>query len=528
MAEHLALRGSQITEPNTLEEALTSDNASEWREALDSEYKSLMENHTWDLVDLPPGREAIPCKWVFKVKYKENGDVDRFKARLVAKGYVQKHGIDYEETFSPVVRFSSIRVLLSFALQNDMIIHQMDVVTAFLHGELKEEIYMVQPNGFTKKGKDKLVCKLQKSLYGLKQAPRCWNKAFQEYMITLGFSQSTADPCVYIQVNDQCILTIVAVYVDDLILMCNSQDRMQELKQNLASRFKMKDMGPLHFLLGVTVVQGKDCIAIHQKQYILKLLKRFGMEDAYPVSTPADVNTKLVKSDGVSKEVDSSEYQSLVGSLLYAAIATRPDIAHAVGAVSKFCSNPSKVHLNAAKRILRYLKGTLESTLMYSKSECASPTGYADANWAGDLDTRRSTSGNLFRMSGGAVSWASKTQSSVALSSSEAEYMALSMATQEATWIQKLLSDLKIDPQPIRIMEDNQGAIAIARNPVSHSRTKHIDIRYHYVREALERGIIDIEYCPTEFMAADLLTKPLPKSRFETLRCMLGMNNLSN
>ena len=303
---------------------------------------------------------------------------------------------------------------------------------------------------------------------------------------------------------------------------------MRQLKQHLADQFKMKDMGPLHYLLGITVVQGEDHIAVHQKQYILRLLKRFNMEDAKPVSTPADISVKLTKDDGVSKDVDAAEYQSLVGSLLYVAIATRPDISQAVGAVSKFCSSPTQAHLTAAKRILRYLKCTVDTALTYSRSPSVSLVGYSDADWAGDLDTRRSTSGTLFLMSDGAVSWTSKAQPVVALSSTEAEYIALSMATQEAAWMQKMLNDLQACVSPLKIMEDNQGAIAIAKNPIAHARTKHIDIRFHYVREAIEEGIIEIEYCPTDVMIADLLTKPLSKEHFERLRQMMGLINLTN
>ena len=471
--DHLVCRAGQVLEPYTIEEALSSDDADKWQAAADSEYSSLLENHTWDIVELPYNRETIPCKWVFKVKYKQDESLQRYKARLVAKGYAQKHKIDYDETFSPVVCFSLIRVLLVFALQHNMHIHQMDVVTAFLHGDLEEEIYMTQPSGYSVKGKENLICRLKKSLYGLKQSPRCWAKAFQQYVETVGFSQSAADPFVFVRAID--LSTIIAVYVDDLILITSGLDLMVHLKNCLAAQFKMKDMGPPHYLLGITV----DCISIHQKQYILRLVKRLRMEDAKPVSTPADISVKLTKDDGVSKEVDSTEYQSLVGSLLYAAIATRPDFSQAVGAASKFCS--SSIHVTAAKRILRYLKSTANTVLTYCKSSGVSLVGYSDADWAGDLATRRSTSGTLFLMSEGAISWTSKIQSVVALSSSEAEYIALSMATQEATWMQKLLNDLHARVRPVKIMEDNQGAIAIAKNPVTHARTKHIDIRFHYV-----------------------------------------------
>ena len=484
-----------------------------------------MENNTWDLVELPEGREAIGSKWVFKVKHDSCGKVDRFKGRLVAKGYSQQYGIDFEETFAPVVRFSAIRTLLAFAVNNNMIVHQMDVVTAFLNGELQEEIYMQQPPGYEVPGKENLVCKLKKSLYGLKQSPRCWNKSFQEFMRELGLKQSSADPCVFIQDETES-MTIVAVYVDDLIVMSTSPEKLDATKKALSERFKMKDMGPLHYCLGVSVVQNAGGIWLHQKQYILSMLLRFGLVDAKPASTPADPNVRLVKDDGVSKQLeDKALYQSMVGSLLYAAMATRPDITQAVGAVSKFCAQPTEAHLTAVKRVLRYLSGTKELALRYRKSE-EPPIGYSDADWAGDHDDRHSTSGNLFMFGGGAICWSSKKQAVVALSTSEAEYISLSAAAQETAWLQKLLLDLRMSSHPITMMEDNQGAIALAKNPIAHSRSKHIDIRFHFIREAQENGLIQIKYCPTEDMLADLLTKPLPRNTFERLRQFLGMELL--
>ena len=525
---HVAYHLSEIDEPSTIQEAKSSDHAAEWKVATDAEYNSLIENKTWMLVELPAGRRAIGCKWVFKLKYDVDGRVERFKARLVPKGYAQKYGIDYDEIFSPAVRFSSIRPLLAFAVQHDFLIHQMDVETAFLNGKLDEEIYMQQPEGYVKPGEENLVCKLEKSLYGLKQSSRCWNKAFRESVETLGFTQASADPCVFIRKKDT--LTIIAVHVDDLMILAQNILEMQRLKDSLKLQFKMKDMGELHYYVGASIVQDKEGkqVYLHQgQQYIEKMLKKFGQTEAKSVSTPADCNVKLQKEDSVSRPVDTISYQSIVGSLLYAAITTRPDIAQAVGVVSKFCANPTQSHLTAAKRILRYLKGTVNLGLSYKRCADGNLIGYSDADWAGDVDERHSTSGNVFLLAKGAVSWLSKKQATVALSTAEAEYVALSAATQEAIWLRRLLADVG-EPleDPIVINEDNQGAIAIAKNPVGHARTKHIDMRYHFVREGVQNGAIILKYVASGDMIADILTKPLPKHPFEKFVIELGMKTV--
>ena len=352
-------------EPKSIEEALKNKI---WKEAADCEYQSLMDNETWELVNLPSGQKPVGCKWIFKTKCTSEGKVERHKARLVAKGYTQKPGEDYDETFSPVVRYSSIRALLAFAVQNNMMIHQMDVVTAFLNGSLSEEIYMEQPPGYIKEGEENLVCKLKRSLYGLKQSSRCWNIVFKQYMESINFKQSTADPCIFVS-SERANLAIVAVYVDDLIIITETPETMKKIKDNLAMRFKMKDLGKLHYCLGISIEYDKDKghLWMHQRQYIQPLLERYGLSQAKPSVTPADINVKLVKNDGVSKSVDRVSYQSMVGNLLYASIATRPDIAQAVGAVSKFNSCPTEAHLTAVKRIFCYLKGTINLGIKYER-----------------------------------------------------------------------------------------------------------------------------------------------------------------
>ena len=494
-AQHVAFRVSEIDEPTTIEEALSGDYSQQWKMAADAEYKSLMENKTWELVKLPEGRRAIGCKWVFRVKYDSNGQVERFKGRLVAQGYSQKYGIDYDETFSPVARFSSIRTLLAFAVEMGMQIHQMDVVTAFLNGDLKEKIYMQQPSGYIQPDKNGLVCKLKKSLYGLKQSPRCWNEKLCEHLKSLGFKESA---CIFVRQKKE--LQIIVVYVDDLILLSKSSEQMQQLKEDLSHRFKMKDLGKLYYCLGISVTldESSQTIRLNQSRYLVKILEKYGLTEANSVSAPADPNVKLLKDDGCSKKVDSLRYQSMVGSLLHAARATRPDIAQAVGVVSRFNAEPTEAHLTAVKRIFRYLKGTVNLSLQY-QARGGALIGYADSDWASDLDNRHSTTGNVFLMSGGAVSWISQKQATVALSTAEAEYVELGSATQETIWLRRLMTDLRISQvKPTVIREDNQGAIAVTKNPVGHKRTKHIDIKHHFVREAVDAGTITLEYCETK------------------------------
>ena len=386
------------------------------------------------MVELPKDRKAVGSKWVFKLKTDADGSVERHKARLVAQGFSQKHGLDYDERFSPVIRFESLRTVIALAVQNGLKLHQMDVTTAFLNGELEEEVYMRQPDGFVTEGQEHLVCKLKRSIYGLKQSPRFWNSALDCQLKAMGFAQTTSDPCLYVSTEGE--MFVVAVYVEDIVLAGKSDRKMSEVKNALASRFDVKDMGELHYFLGVKIIQdGK--VWIGQPAYAESILQKFSMENAKPVSTPVDTGTKLVKATEESDSVDQALYQSAVGSLLYLLIGTKPDITYAVSNVANFCANPSKQHWTAVKRILRYLKGTTGLGLLslYSKDGSKDCVSYSDADWAGDIDDQKLTSGYLFQICVAAVSWRSKKQKCVALSTAEAEYMALASAAQEAVWI---------------------------------------------------------------------------------------------
>jgi hypothetical protein len=408
-----------------------------------------------------------------------------------------------------------------------MNVQQMDVVTAFLNGELEEEIFMKQPPGFEVKGDENLVCRLKKSLYGLKQSPRQWNKMLDGFLKKKGFTKSEVDPCIYLKGDKKVIM--IALYVDDLIIASDSGALMEETKQDLNGRFKMKDLGRLHFCLGIEIVWKDDGTCVfNQSKYIRNVLERFGMKDCKPVSTPTNLGQKLTKAMSPSTEKAKLEmaevpYRSAVGSLIYLVTGTRPDIAVAVGEVSKFLDNPGREHWMAVKRILRYLKQT-EKIGIWCNPKSTELEGYSDADWAGDLDNRRSTTGYLFKIGGVPICWKSKRQPTVALSTAEAEYMALSLAVQTVIWIRKLLKNFGVSiEKPTTLYEDNQGCIAMAKNPVNHERTKHIDIRYHFVREKVEEGIVQVEYLETEEMLADILTKGLARDRHQKLCKKIGL-----
>ena len=513
-------------EPTSFEEATNSPEKAKWNEAMGKEMKSLSENKVWELTTLPAGKKAIGCKWVYKVKTNSDGSIERYKARLVARGFDQKFGSDYDETFCPVVRLESLRTLIALSTQRGLELHHVDVHTAFLNGVLQEEVYMKQPIGYEKEGEERLVCRLRKSIYGLKQSSRCWNAALDSHLRKTGFSQSNSDPCIYASGGDDPFY--IGVYVDDLILAGKDKAKMKRVKEELSSEFDIKDLGKLSYFLRMSIVQNQEekKIWMGQPTYTEKLISRMGMSNCKPVSTPADPSNHLMKATEDEEAVDQPLYQSLIGSLMYLATCTRPDIAYSVGVLARFSSKPNQSHWTAAKRVLRYLKGTSNLGIVFRGDNSDVPLAFSDADWAGDIGDRKSTSGYMFCIAGGPVSWRSKKQSTVALSTAEAEYVALSSAAQECVWMRRLNSELgNSRGEPTTVMEDNQSCIVMAKNPQHHGRSKHIDIKYHFVRELVENETIKLKYCPTKEKIADILTKGLNREQFCYLRKKAGIES---
>ncbi|UYV71448.1 hypothetical protein LAZ67_8003257 [Cordylochernes scorpioides] len=495
--------------------------------AMEEEFDSLIENKTWELVDPPKNRNIIGTKWVFKTKCNSDGSVERHKARLVAKGYSQQYGIDYEETFAPVVRQSTIRMFLALAVEYNLILHQMDVQSAYLNGEIKEEIFMTQPENFVSRKYPEKVCRLKKAIYGLKQAGIVWHEKLDNELKNLGLKQLQSDNCVYIK-HDEGIL-LVAIYVDDLIIAAEREDTLKSFKESMKRIFKIKDLGGINCCLGIRIQMKEDgSISIDQERYIEELLAKYRMKEAKPISTPMDSNSKLTKIssiEGENEPVKKVEYQSLIGSLIYLSVSTRPDIAYAVSALGQFSNDPRRQHWNAAKRVLRYLKGTSCLRITYRKSNEALH-GYADADWGGNLVDRKSHTGIVYFLARGPIAWESKKQQTVILSSTESEYIALCEAGKEAVYLRALLDEMgfgELLNGPTVLKTDNQGAQQLARNPVYHARTKHIDIKWHYIRSICSDGLVEVVHTPTQENVADILTKGLPGFLYEKHVTGFGM-----
>ena len=469
---------------------MDSDDNEMWGEAINEEMRALNKNDTWVIVPRPTNQNIVGSKWVFKIKHKADGSIERYKARLVAKGFSQQPGTDYDDTYAPVARYDSLRLLLALAAHNGWIPRQLDVKSAFLYGNLDRKIYMEMPDGYKEPGKCYL---LKKCIYGLKQSPLVWYETLSNVLIKEGFTPTNFDPCIFI----------------------NFEKKINWLQDILHSNFECTNLGKAHYILGIQIDIINGDISLNQHAYIIKILERFGMLDCKPIGTPLDNGIHLQKGKLEDKLEDSVNYQSIIGSLMNACVGTRPDLAHTVTLLSQYASCPNKSHLAACKHVLRYLKGTANWSLNFPCKNDSILHGFTDSSYGNFMDDRKSCSGYVFRLGEASISWSSKKQKTVALSTTEAEYMAMSDASRQMIWLSSALTELKQNYKPV-LHADSNGAIDLAKNQKVSQRSKYIDIRYHFIRSHIN-NTFELEYIPSGDNLADLLTKALTKQTHQRL-----------
>ena len=521
---------AEALEPQTLKEAKLRPDWLLWEKAINEELATLKAAETWKLVDAPDNANIVGSKWVFRAKKDAAGHVVRYKARLVAQGFSQVPGVDYFDTFAPVARLASIRAVLAIAAVEDLEIHQIDIKGAYLNGILtsEENIYMRQPPGYSSPENPNKVCRLQKTLYGLKQSGRRWYQRLVEIMTKLGFLRCEVDQAVFYRRKGP-MLMIVLVHVDDCTIVGTSRDLIAKFKSEITKHVEITDLGEIHWILGIEICRNRERHTIHlcQRSYIDSSLRRYGFEDIKPVSLPMDTSIKLTSAQSPSTTEEIAQmknipYHEAVGTLMYASLGTRPDITYAVQTVSRFSKNPGNAHWEAVKKIFRYLKGTKDLWLSYGGQQ-KDLVGYADAD--GNMaEDRHAISGYAFLLHGGAISWSTKRQEIISLSTTESEYIAATYASKEALWLRSLITQLfDTSLTATTLFSDNQSAIALTKDHQYHARTKHIDIRFHFIRWIVENGSLRLIYCPTGEMVADTLTKALPSPKVKHFARELGL-----
>lgn len=501
-------------DPNspTYQQALCSSEYPHWKSAMEKELGSFNTLNTWKLVNPPLDALIIGTKWVLRKKIDSDGKVI-YKARLVAQGYTQQKGVDFHETYAPVARMTSMRLICAISAHLGLELEQIDVESAYLHGKIDSVVYLCQPPGFVDPNQPKSAYLLHGNLYGLKQAAKIWNEKIHHAFLALGLKQTTVDPCIYISISKQGIL-IVGLHVDDC-LVAGEAYLIQEFKSNLHQHFPIKELGFPRTILGIQIERGADSITLHQSIYLQKLVEDTGMDGSSHVHTPLIIPTQPDPLSPPLNEKEKGEYLAILGRIMYAMVSTRPDLAFATGYLGRFSAAPTQEHWVMMKRLLRYINGRQQNSITYKKGKGkVSLVGFADADWGGAED-RKSTTGYIFTLNGAPISWSSKKQQTVALSSTEAEYVALTHTTKEAIWLRALLKDLGQEQTEATIInEDNRSVISLALNPVNHQRTKHIDIQYHFIRDKIQHKQISLQHTPTEAQLADGMTKALGRNLF--------------
>jgi len=526
-----AIEGS---DPTTVQEARARTDWPKWEEAIDKELVALRDARTWSIVERPEKVNIVGCKWVFRIKRNADGEIDKYKARLVAKGYSQVHGVDYYDTYAPVARLASLRTILAIAARNDWNIDVFDFHSAFLNGKLDadELIYMELPPGLNVDKKFKHpVAQLHVALYGSKQGALKWYQELCRLLHSLGMKRAESDWGVFYKHIGADIL-ILASHVDDCTVTGSNAKLIEEFKRDVAARYKLTDLGPIASLLGMKVTRDRTArtISFSHESYIDAILTKYNFTDLKPCSIPMDPNIPLSNAQSPKTPAERAlmknvPYREAVGSLMHLAVGTRPDIAFAVSTVAQYGANPGMTHWEAVKKIYRYLAGTKKLALTFGNGK-RGLEGFTDADGASQ-EHRHAISGYAFLLDGGAVSWSSKKQELVTLSTTEAEYVAATHAAKEAVWLRRFLTEVfrPLD-RPTTLHCDNQSAIALANSGAFHARTKHIDIHYHFIRFSVDKGSISLVYCPTNDMVADTLTKPLPSLKAKHFATALGLRSV--
>jgi hypothetical protein len=511
--------------PKSHAEAIASDQAALWKEAMEDEMTSLVAHGTWELEEAPCHTKVIKCGWVYSLKLNEAGEVARFKARLVAKGWSQRPGVDFLESFAPVAANVTLLTLLGTVATDDLHLRQLDVKTAFLNGRLEEEVWMEQPPGFQVGGR-RLKCRLVRSLYGLKQAPRAWHQRLTEVLAELGFQPGTGDMSLFVR-EGKFGRVLLLVYVDDALVAAAEQADIIAVVADLRKHFQIRDMGDAKMFLGKEIIRDREAqrLTITQEKFTQGLLERFQMSTANARRTPMNagmnLRSKQVDGEGLDSEQEH-KYAELVGRLLYLAGSTRPDIGYAVSVLSRFMAAPTKAHWEGIKGVMRYLVGTCHYGITFGPNTAVKVFG--DSDFAADVETRRSRTGFLITKDGGAIAWSSRLQPTVATSTSEAEYMAAGQATREALGIKKIIQDVtgkRIGA--VEIYCDNTGAVSLAKGTVGSSRVKHIDVQHHFVKERQLRGDVKIINCSSSDQMADFLTKVVSMDAFQKCCAAAGL-----
>jgi hypothetical protein len=506
--------------PRNYAEAMKLPDAQQYHDATMAEFKQLKKLGVFEVVPLPPGKKAISTKLVYKKKFRPTGEIRKHKARCVARGFLQRKGIDYDESWAGTANSTAIRVLLALAVLLGWTRYQVDIATAFLYAYLKEETYAKPPPPIRLPPGH--VWLLKRALYGLVQSPRAWFQTLKLQIIKLGFRQSLYESCIYIHTTRPIIISVV---VDDLSIFTSSNEHAQWFKAELSRAFTTTDEEDDNIYSGMQINCTTDTTTLHQSAYASKILQRFDFNGLPPAKIPVKPSDRPTKNtDKVNLSLQKT-YLEKYGSLNYLPTMTRPDLAYSMSRCGRYMANPSQDHMNALDNIYAYIKSTSQTSITYSKHE---PTiqGYVDADWVGCLDTRRSTTGWVFTLAGGPVSWSSKRQNVVALSTTEAEYIAAAEAVKEALWLKRFINDLGLKEYTISTIPlhvDNKSAIALIKNPVDHQRTKHIDARHHFIRDVVEEGHVTVKWISGKDNVADMFTKPLPQATFEQFKNKLNI-----